>query len=758
MRLHGSEESVRAGWSGIYEDAEPTDAYRKVGFTLVPIGLMDSSANMVRTANSRFAVRGGSQTAVAMLDESGSALTQMLTMQRYSQDGALVVGYRDATQRHTLALYSADLATELARHDITAWPAGPAAVPHAAELFEKMYLADATRQIGARQQLVSVDATGTMVAVAADLGNGSEVLKPYTVAVYNNTLFISGQDVGGLSAPAMVRHSFLGVSPDAAGNFDSNAYETVGAAGEYITAMIPGRNVLLVAKENELYRISGFGRALAGWQFVTTPIENTDYVGAIAPKGICFAEGYWYGVSGVGPWRTDGINIEVLVRSRLRSWRQVTHLERAVVRYDPTRRLILFGLVTGSATAINTIWLYDMDAEQFISDWTLPAPANDVYALAQQGVIGPAAKPGVPTFQDDLATLTTVAGSVTLGDTSAPTEIWVDRNTGVFVLDQTLPLGVSTFTIQGLVNSTQYPVKARAVKNGQYTTFSAVGKAYTKLAPPILQAVQTASDTVTLTVEQQAGADSDLSVTRSEGGLTLATFTTLPAGSIETVTDTQVSVGNLYHYFATTTNAAWPAAIQTAFVEVALGVTTTGVNMLPPSAPAFVDAQATTGSVHITFTPSDNSLQTEVAYSVDGGAAATVTLAAGVAAADVADAAMKGTNRVSVRLRQTDGTNFSAYTEWVVGHTVIALPRISVPSSGADWNVIAMDADIEVEFILKRGTTLLVQTPGTTHSSYYDSGLTAGKPYSYNLTAYRADWPADMNYSGVVTTNTLQPT
>jgi len=147
-----------------------------------------------------------------------------------------------------------------------------------------------------------------------------------------------------------------------------------------------------------------------------------------------------------------------------------------------------------------------------------------------------------------------------------------------------------------------------------------------------------------------------------------------------------------------------------------------------------------------------------VAYSVDGGAAATVTLAAGVAAADVADAAMKGTNRVSVRLRQTDGTNFSAYTEWVVGHTVIALPRISVPSSGADWNVIAMDADIEVEFILKRGTTLLVQTPGTTHSSYYDSGLTAGKPYSYNLTAYRADWPADMNYSGVVTTNTLQPT
>lgn len=753
MRLKGTEELISSGWvGGIVEDAEPSDGYRKSGFTMVPVGIMDACTNFVRTTDGRLAVRNGSQAVVQLDDGLGTNASSVLAIQRYSQDGAVLVFYEASAGVHFAALYSGDLQTRVVSAATNlAWnktPNDPPARPRVVELFEKLYIGDATRALADRQPLVALDAAGTKTAVLADFGSGSEAVRPYALAVYNNVLFISGQDAGQVNAPAMVRHSFLGKPPENADGFDPEAYATIGAAGEFITAMVPGRSILLIAKENELYRLSGFGRALEGWQYAVQPIENTDYVGVKHPGAMCFAEGYWYGVGESGPFRTDGLSIEMLVRPRLRSWRNVTALDQAVVRYDPTRRAILFGLVTGNATAINTVWLWDIDAEQWMADWLLPVAVNDIYALATQGLAGPDAAPSSLTIDHTQATLSSVTGSFTTGDTTAKTNVWVDKGTG-FVLALTLNPNVTTFTIPGLPNSAKCPVKVEHIKNGISSGFTGVVYGYTVLAAPTLEVTGTGANSVNLSATQQANG-ADLVLKRD--GTTIKTWVAQPSGTLP-YADTGRASSTTYTYTLYSTRADWPASlVQSATVTAQ--ATTGASNITPPGSPVFDHSQATASTCHFSFTPGDASLPTEVWVNHGSGFTFLTQLAAGVTTYTVSF--LNANTALPVELRHKDPAtgSTSLFSAIGTGYTTLTAPTLASPTSDHTSITVNVTVPVRANLTLKRdGTTIATWSNVLNTQSKYDSGLACSNGYTYTASFVAVDWPAQLQQSPTATSS-----
>lgn len=562
-RIRGERVDV-PGWGGVVEDADAS-----VGFDgAKPIGVMDSCVNFVPTGTGRLAVRGGSTVKLTLEDGAANAMSSVLAQARYSQVGTALVAHRAAASKHYGFLYSADLSSLVARTDL-GWNSATAARPRIVELFERVFIADANRSLASRQQMVSLTAAGVLTAMTADLGSGAEALKPYCIATYNNHLFVAGQDAGGVSSPAMVRHSFLGRSPDAANGFQKDAYAIIGSQGEFVTAMVPGESVLLVAKERELYRLSGFGRGVDGWQFAVQQLDNTEYVGVKWPGALTHAEGWWYGVGEAGPFATDGKQIDVLVAPRRRSWRAVGSLDKAIVRYDPERRLILFGFVTTGATDVRALWLWDIDAEQWVGEWTLPIGVSDVFPLATGTAPGPTtAAPSAATIDHPSATLTSVAGTFTAGDAASQTEVWADTGAG-FSLRSTLASGVTSFTVTGLPSTTRVPVKLRHAKDGIPGPFSAETTAYTLLAPPTLVQAAASKTTIDLDVTQNADA-ADLFLERD--GSPFMNWSAQPIATLS-VHDGGLSCGTGYAYAAYATLASWPAAINTSDVTLLDGET-----------------------------------------------------------------------------------------------------------------------------------------------------------------------------------------
>jgi hypothetical protein len=555
------------GHLGIIEDAEPI-----LGFANgAPIGIMDSCLNYVPSGSSRLAVRGGTKSKLTLLDSGAAALSNVLSISRYSQSGAFFVGHRAATSKHWGYLYSADLATPNGANpiDLTAatfgWNTAAPARPHMTELFEKMYVADATRVTpGSRGQLLSINSGGAVTGVDSDFGAGAEHNRPFCIATYNNVLFVSGQDSGVTAAPAMVRHSFLGVSPDAANGFDKDAYNTIGARGEYVTSMVPGTNALLIAKENELYRLTGFGRAVSGWQYTVTPLDNTAGVGVKWPRAMTYAEGLWYGIGDAGPFVTDGIkNIEVIVRPRRRSWRSIISLDKAVVRYNPERRVVSFGVMLTGDTAIKTLWLYDIDSQGWVADWPLPATIVDMYSIVSGTALGPSAAPTALSITHASATLTSVTGAFTVGDASASTEVWVNAGGGYY-LDQTLAATVNAFTtVVALASSLNLQVKIRHTKDSIPGAFISEVQGYTKLATPsVSQVLPKQYDYVNLSYVQNADGRT---LYLKRAAATIATFTLLPSGTYAFMDDNGgagLACGNSFAYTVISEDLSWPAAIQ----------------------------------------------------------------------------------------------------------------------------------------------------------------------------------------------------
>ena len=564
------------GWvQGFAQSAEPG--------TLLP-GTISDGENFVPTPAGRQRTRGGSRIMLTLHDDNTETeLDDVCAIEPFTTIGGLVIGWSDAEDTHYAYRVTSDMAFSTgsegtSRHDLTASPsaswdnASAPARPVMAEIWEKMFLADATTSISSRNELLGIDQSGTVTSPSFQFGAGSaSPLFPFCVEEYNGVLFIAGygsEDVGDLDRPEMLRHSFLGRSPDAANGFDTLAFNLIGAKGQRITALRKGRGLLLVAKENEFYRVSGFGKAFAGWQYQVEQVENTEALGITNPKALTFAEGFWFGVSASGPVRTDGFSVDSLVGPRQPDWRGIDNVAEAWVRYHPERRLVLFGLHPSEAESGRSdtfpwrVWAWDLLRGVWQPDLEFGADLFDASGLTSTTADGPSSAPSSPST--DTETASGYTGNWTNGDTSAETEFWEKEGSGgTWALISVVAAATALLARTGLNNHTEYFWRVRHRKNGLTSAFDvdAGTSAQTLIAAPGVSAVQIGvSSTIRIDMTQNAdGTDVELQRQVDGGGFSvLQTFTSQPSGAFS-VFDSTRSCGESVDYRARSRDASWPA-------------------------------------------------------------------------------------------------------------------------------------------------------------------------------------------------------
>jgi hypothetical protein len=505
-------------------------------------GTIAAGENLVPERAPQLATRGGSRILLTLHDDAGSPaeLSHVLGLAPKAATGAVVIGWSSGTTKHYATAVTSDLALAGATEALsrTAFPASwnraTAARPVVASLFEQLYVCDAQPTYASRNPLVVITAAvppvlsvPTFAFVAG--GAGAAALFPYCVEEYNNHLFIAGygdEEASAGDAPALVRHSFLGRDPGAADGFDKDAYNTIGARGDRVTAMKKGQGLLLVAKANELYVVSGFGRAYPGWQFQVQGVQNTQGFGCENPLALEQAEGTWYGIGKPGPFRTDGVTVESLVGPRQRTWRGIDQLTQAWVRYHPERRLMLFGVhVAADAPDTTAPWVvlaWDLARNVWQPDWKLAGSTTRIFvaqSVATTTVLGPSASPTGPSTT--LVTTATWRANWTNGDATAETEYW-ERETasGSWTLITTIAAGVSLYDRLARVDHTSYQWRVRHVKGGQSSAYAADQTVLTVIDQPAISFVS-CDGTHHLTVRVSSDA---------HGGVTTTTVESSPHG------------------------------------------------------------------------------------------------------------------------------------------------------------------------------------------------------------------------------------
>jgi hypothetical protein len=571
---------------GTNENAPPASSKSVDG-----VGTVDAAQNLFATGPGKLAVRGGSQVKRTLTCD------RALYLRPYTPTGAVAMAHANGSTNHRIWRLTSDLAfvtgTEAtSRHDPGAsWNKVTPARPIGTELFEKLFVADATVDYATRSGLFAMDASGTITAVSFDLGGGSEQLKPYVAEEYNNHLFVAGYENKTLSndSPSILRHSYLGVSPEAAGGFDPLAYNFIGAKGQRITGLKKGRGLLLVAKANEIYRVSGFGIAKPGWTFAVEAVEGTQGMGVSNPYAFCYAggadadgKGYWYGIGESGPFRSDGYSCESLVPARRRSWKTITNLAYSWVQYHPDREVVLFGMnqtpvPTGrSATYPTVIWVWDCQREIWISDIKMSADVMYAYAVPSTTSQAPLVAPSALAFTHASSTLTTVAATWTNGDASANTEIWVrDNATGASTLWTTAAPGATSATITGLVQGTHYKVRIRHTRSGITTDFTGELDAYTLLPAPTSITRYHIPTTTTAFISVSVPVGTATRVYLRRDGIDVADQAVTAPAAYQ-FANSGLSAGITYAFTARIRSTDWPAAIEYSAFSSAFNETTAG--------------------------------------------------------------------------------------------------------------------------------------------------------------------------------------
>lgn len=479
LRLKGAILRHLAGWSGgVLEGAEPDLADRS------PYGSLAGGLNVQTGPLGRLNVRGGSR---VLLTFALGAIDEVLGVWPWSPTGALAIAYDGTANKHYAYALTDTMAFAFvneagSRIELTAW-AGNLGNPVAVELFETMYVSDATT--GNNYPLQAITSTGAALAVATpqyDLdGNGLADATPFTLAVYNSALFLAGWlDDTTPEAPHILRNSLIGTSPSLPGGIDVDAYATIGAQGQRILAMEPGRDILLVAKSGELYRIFGTGQALPGWFYGIQQLENTKGYGARNPNALKHVNGYWYGIGKAGPWRTDGTRIDPLGIPWRESWARVDSLDSAWVQYhpEPDKRKVWFGFHEAGAavaTVPNTIWPWDLDRETWSPPQRYPRSFRMVGLIIPGTTDAPSGAPATieqrftnGDFEYAAASLRWVSA-----DLDASTEIWGRSGNDPYTLQATVPAGIQRARLP-IPAATRFPVKLRHVKGGTASEFSGV--------------------------------------------------------------------------------------------------------------------------------------------------------------------------------------------------------------------------------------------------------------------------------------------
>ena len=574
------------GWvQGFIEDAEPG--------TLAPGTIVDGE-NFVPTPAGRQRTRGGSRIMLTLKDDNGSPdaeLDHVCAIVPFTAVGGLIIGYSATENAHYAYRVTTDMAyttgTESSSRHIltgtttTSWDnASTPARPVMAEVWERMFLADATTTFSDRNILLSIDNAGAVTEQKfAFAGGTSTVPSPYCLEEYNGVLFIAGygtETVGDLDRPEFLRHSFLGKNPGASDGFHIDAWALIGSKSQRITALRKGRSILLVAKENELYRISGFGRAFAGWQYQIERVDNTLGLGITNPKALTFAAGWWWGVSASGPIRTDGFTVELLVGPRKPSWRGIDNVAESWVAHHPERELMLFGMhptetESGrSATFPWVVWAWDIQRSVWAPNHKFGADLFHAAALTTTTSSGSGAQ-GTPT--DPPNTPSTTSPTTTTGytanwvngDATAATELWdKDPDTGIWALVAVAIAGATSQARTGAINHKEYFWRVRHIKSGVPSAWDveAGTSAKTLIAVPTISAVQDGTEPrIIITVTQNSDAITDIDVERQvdSGGFTVwNNYPLQPPGEF-VVNDTSVLCDTVVEYRARARDAAWPA-------------------------------------------------------------------------------------------------------------------------------------------------------------------------------------------------------
>jgi hypothetical protein len=592
MKLKDAETIEIPAWVGGLEKNIPP--------VLSEPGTLADGQNLVPTQASRLASRGGSRILQTLKNDAGSPVevTGLCGVFPWTSIGALVIGY-DTAQHKSYAWYmTQDMAFKGAteaqsRVDLSLEPTGTvvhapwkdtggAPIPQVTELFEGLYLCDATLSQASRRYFLSLNQTvptvqigvagpdakvprfafassgdtgtatagtattltdstkvwtvnqftGYSVVIVSGLGKGevalitsntatqltvaswsiatpnttsvyvitpgvAQEITPYCLETYNNVLFIAGygsEAAGDADRPEVLRHSFLGVAPsnslalgDISDGFDKNAYNLIGAKGQRITGLKQGRGYLLAAKANELYRISGAGRAYPGWQYAVEMVMNTSGLGVANPNALCFAEGYWYGIGAAGPFRTDGFTVTTMVGPRKADFNAVDNLANSFCFYHPDRRGVLFGVHPQGTTPAQypyNLWFWDVERERWQPDWVLATPTAFFHGnnIPTTSVLGPSAPPTTPVTS--AVTTTGYTASWTNGDASAQTEFWQLDTTSTWVLNSTQAAGINSVAITGDLSHATYQWKVRHVKNGLYSAYTSPLTVLTLIAAP----------------------------------------------------------------------------------------------------------------------------------------------------------------------------------------------------------------------------------------------------------------------------------
>lgn len=572
------------GWVlGLRENVDPE---------LMQAGSIEFAENMVPKPGGKFATRGGRRTMMAFTDGT-NALSSMLFVTPFTPTGCLVIGYRSASSKHYAFLCDSEISDQGTRVDMnisSSW-GSPQADPMAVELFENAYICDAEPIFANREPLMKITAGGTPSIISQDLGGGSATLRPYCIETYGGVLFMAGYDDNS-EEKAMLRHSWLLRDPAATGGspgWSQDAWAIIGEAGKPITAMKRGRGVMLVAKQDGLWRVYGTPLAIDGFQFAQEPLDFGVGYGVENPLGLDYANGWWYGIGQSGPWRTNGELIDNLADRRRDSWDQLTgDVKYSWVSVHAERKAVMFGIPSATGYP-KTVWVWDVIREEWAGEWTFSVPIKYGTSVSSVESVGPGGDPSGLNITG--VTETSWTANWTNGDATAYTEVWWRTRDDVgngtasnWALYDTVAPGVVLKNFTGHNGYTHYEVKVRHIKDGVPGDFTAAVGVWTDILEPEWVGAGGIPDTedkvVLHTINtnklgdfqyQRRSTESDCSNPGSWGSFTPwgQTVTNLPLGN-HVFYDPQVTCDLYYQYQVRANDPDWPGVKTSAYVQAGI--------------------------------------------------------------------------------------------------------------------------------------------------------------------------------------------
>ena len=795
-RLTGGAQTQRVpGWTGgIQEATEPVYATRDAGVAL-------RAGSNAWHENGQVERRGGSVEAAAYT--AGRLLVGLVP---FSQTGLLAITNDGTTHRvhahapdGVFALPTATTGTEAdSTEDLGSGWNGAAGVPVGAELFEAVYLADDS-PAATRRPLQKIALSGGSLAVTTptyELGAGPAAAATFAgVEAFASVVF--GWGYGSEDTPDephTLRHSFLGKDPGAADGFDPDAYATIGAQGQPIRAAKAGQGVLLVAKEAELYRISGAGAALPGWQFAIQPIDASLGAGCVNARSLVYAEGWWYGVGRDGPWRCNGAQVFPLRSNRSASWRAVGDAASAFVVHHPRRRAVLFGFDESASSlagdGATVLWTWDLETNAWSPDQRFPRRVLAAAPVAPSGVVVPTTPSSVSqrlggAFREDAVQLRWVNGLPTQA-----TEVWAATSAAGNQLVATVPAGISGVVLTGLAAGTQYDVTLRHV-GAVETPFTAPVAVYTRPAAPRLTGryfnVSTGGGYAASFAFEVTTADAGLGAYVESSNAAVGAFAedlvNLPQGATsQTVAPTPFAPtdgGTPDWYLPLViagylTRPDWPEAVAYSVPAVAAIrppfdgnlLASFGGQTFPPVPTQAVDGATWSASaITVVVTPYSGRVGTlAIEYRLFGGTTYTVADSRSVGPSTlpytVTISGLDAGERYEVRtvLLGTAGVP-------VVMHTAVPVPTATIATAGSGTPVTNVTvtppggkAGYDIHLENTAGTfDALYSGVASTPTTYQSTVGTCGRADRYLVRARRPEWPDGLEWSPAVVLDIVNP-